>query len=294
MIDTKLKDKVVLVTGANNPYGIGAGIAKAFASEQAKVFLHYYRKRREDAQKNNSEAPSTPGGEFFRFYSRMKPDDVIKAIKKNDGQVIAYECDLSKTESIKNIYDEAEKRLGPVEILVNNAAHWEADSFLLSKETLVNKAVEMWTSAPKTVTPESIDRSFAVNTRAAALMMAEFAERHISRDAKWGRIINISTDGAYCFPSEVSYGASKFALEGYTRSAAKELGQFGITVNIISPGAVQTGWIPPEMEKMISSQYPLRRVGTPEDIADAIIFLASYQARWITGQRIYVGGGHEM
>ncbi len=219
---------------------------------------------------------------------------MIEGIRKNGGQVIAYECDLSRTESIKNIFDEAEKRLGPVGILVNNAAHWEADTFVLSKETIVNKAVEMWTSAPKTITPESIDRSFAVNTRAVALMMAEFAKRHISRGAKWGRIINISTDGAYCFPSEVSYGASKFALEGYTRSAAKELGQFGITVNTISPGAVQTGWITPEMEKMTSSQYPLRRVGTPEDIADAVIFLASHQARWITGQRIYVGGGHEM
>ncbi len=159
---------------------------------------------------------------------------------------------------------------------------------------MVNKFVEKWTSAPRTITDGSFDRLFAVNTKAVALLMTEFAKRHIEREASWGRIINISTDGAYCFPSEISYGASKLALEGYSRSAATELGQFGITVNIISPGAVQTGWITPEMESEITSSYPLKRIGKPEDIADVVVFLASEQARWVTGQKIYVGGGHAM
>jgi 3-oxoacyl-[acyl-carrier protein] reductase len=104
----------------------------------------------------------------------------------------------------------------------------------------------------------------------------------------------VSTAGADRFPSEVSYGASKFALESYTRSAALELGQFGITVNAVSLGPVQTGWITSKLEKEILPTIPLGRIGSPEDVADVIMFLASDQARWVTGQRIYVGGGHGM
>src|SRR5207245_11178426 len=95
------------------------------------------------------------------------------------------------------------------------------------------------------------DRSFAVNTRAVALLMAEFARRHVARSAAWGRIVNVSTAGAYVFPSEVSYGASKLALEAYTRSAAPELGQFGIAVNAVSLGPLQTGWSMQRIEKRL-------------------------------------------
>ncbi|RPJ16101.1 MAG: SDR family oxidoreductase, partial [Desulfobacteraceae bacterium] len=80
----------------------------------------------------------------------------------------------------------------------------------------------------------------------------------------------------------------------YTRSAATELGPYGITVNVISPGAVQTGWIPAELEKEIAATYPLRRIGQPEDIAKAVTFFASDQAEWITGQVLHVGGGNRM
>jgi 3-oxoacyl-[acyl-carrier protein] reductase len=125
-------------------------------------------------------------------------------------------------------------------------------------------------------------------------MIAEFARRHIARGARWGRIVNVSTAGAERFPSEISYGASKYALESYTRSAAMELGKFGINVNVVSPGPVQTGWITAELERAILPTIPLGRTGNPEDVADVIVFLASHQARWVTGQRIYVGGGHGM
>jgi 3-oxoacyl-[acyl-carrier protein] reductase len=90
------------------------------------------------------------------------------------------------------------------------------------------------------------------------------------------------------------YGASKLALEGYTRSAAVELGPSGITVNTVSLGAVQTGWISPELEERLSAEYPLPRVGRPEDVADVIVFFASEQARWVTAQTLHVGGGHAM
>ncbi len=124
--------------------------------------------------------------------------------------------------------------------------------------------------------------------------MAEFASRHITADRSWGRIINVSTDGARCFPSEISYGASKLALEGFSRSAAVELGQFGITVNILSPGPIQTGWITPETEQQAVAETPLGRIGEPEDVAAVAVFLASEQARWVTGQLIHVGGGHRI
>ena len=104
----------------------------------------------------------------------------------------------------------------------------------------------------------------------------------------------MSADCSWGCPGEVSYRASKYALESYSRSAAAELGPLGITVNIVSPGPVQSGYISPQMERVLLGDIPLRRVGQPTDIADAIVFLASEQARWITGQLLCVHGGHRM
>jgi 3-oxoacyl-[acyl-carrier protein] reductase len=137
----------------------------------------------------------------------------------------------------------------------------------------------------------SIDRHFTVNVRASALLIAEFARRYVARGAKWGRIISITTGGAECFPGQVSYGASKNALESYTRAAGKELARFGVTANLIVPGATQTGWITPELEKLILPDLPAGRIGQPEDIADAILMLASQQGRWINCATLFVDGG---
>jgi 3-oxoacyl-[acyl-carrier protein] reductase len=293
MIETGLKDRVAIVTGANNPYGIGAGIAKAFVEQGAKVLLHYFRvKTAISSRESVSEDISSPGEAFYYRQIAKSPDEVLQRICDSGGRAHAHEADLSDPAAIPHLFDEAEKALGPVDILVNNAAHWEADTFIPGDETLRNKMVEMWTARPARMTAESFDRNFFVNARAVALMMADFTVRHWRRKANWGRIINISTAGAYCFPSEVSYGASKLALEGYTRSAALELGQFGITVNAISLGPVQTGWITPKLEKELLPSIPLGRVGTPADVANAVIFLSSEQAGWITGQKFFVGGGH--
>jgi len=105
---------------------------------------------------------------------------------------------------------------------------------------------------------------------------------------------NLEFHIAYALRYEVSYGASKYALESYSRAAAMELGQFGITVNVMSLGPIQTGWIAPELERSVEQHPPLGRAGLPEDVADAMLLLAAEQARWITGQVIYVGGGHRM
>lgn len=294
MIDPGLKGKVVLITGANNPHGIGASVARAFAAQGARLFLHYFRQNDSGAPRDGVDETGTPGLSFYRSQVAKSADEVVAEIHKLGAEAHAWECDLSDASTIPELFDQAERLLGPVDVLVNNAAHWEADTFVPPHAELSNKLVELWTDRPASITAEAIDRIFAVNTRAVALAMAEFARRHIARGAQWGRIVNVSTAGAKCFPSEVSYGASKFALESYTRSAASELGKFGITVNAVSLGPVQTGWITQELEREILPTIPLGRVGKPDDVADVIVFLASDQARWLTGQKIYVGGGHGM
>jgi 3-oxoacyl-[acyl-carrier protein] reductase len=294
VLDPGLKEKVVLVTGANNPYGVGAGTAEAFAAQGTGVFLHYFRQSHIPIADAQSEGTNSPSASFYRSQQIKSVDEVLERVRKLGVRACALEADLSDPAVIPMLFDRAEAELGPVEVLVNNAACWEGDTFLPSDTELNNKLVELWTDRPQSITPASFDRLFAVNTRGSVLMMAEFARRHIERGKRWGRIINVSTAGADRFPSEISYGASKFALESYTRSAATELGKFGVTVNVVSLGPVQTGWITAELERTILPTIPLGRIGSPEDVADVIVFLASDQARWLTGQRIYVGGGHGM
>ncbi|MGA2086164.1 MAG: SDR family oxidoreductase [Terracidiphilus sp.] len=294
MIDTGLRGKVVLITGANNPHGIGAGIARAFGAQGSRLFLHYFRQTGGCAQDKGADNAAFMGEPFYRFQQTKSADEVLAAVHKLGAEAHAWEADLSDSSLIPALFNQAERLLGPVEVLINNAARWEADTFVPPGAELDNKLVELWTDRPGSITGGVFDRVFAVNTRAAALMMREFARRHIERGAQWGRIVNVSTAGAERFPSEITYGASKFALESYTRSAAAELGKFGMNVNVVSLGPVQTGWITPELEREILPTIPLGRVGTPEDVADVVVFLASNQARWVTGQRIYVGGGHGM
>lgn len=178
---------------------------------------------------------------------------------------------------------------GPVEIIVNNAAYCNPDTFEPQEH------FEKKTGATSdTISLESFEQHFAVNTRAPVFLMEELVRRHVSRKGKWRRIINISTDWAECFPTEISYGASKAATEAFSRAAAVELGKYGITVNIIGPGPIQTGWMSKEVEEAQANAAPLKKIGMPEDIADVVVFLASDQARWITGQRLFVGGGNRI
>jgi 3-oxoacyl-[acyl-carrier protein] reductase len=287
MIDTGLKNKVVLITGVNNPHGIGAAIAQAFITEGAATFVTYLRLPAKESKTN------IPGEAFYRAQNAKTANEVVNAIRERGGKIEACEADLSDPTVISQLFDRAEKAFGPVNILVNNAAHCDPDTFLPQSQLgSESRAVDEFPLT--TITAEKHDRHFAVNSRAVALMMAEYARRYVQRGAKWGRIINISTDGASGFYSEVSYGASKHALESYSRAAASELGKYGITVNIVSPGPVQTGWISPKLEKEEAGHIPLQRVGQPEDVANVIVFFASEQASWVTGQLLYVGGGNAM
>ena len=109
-----------------------------------------------------------------------------------------------------------------------------------------------------------------------------------------GRIINISTDSAQVFAGQITYGASKATLEALTRSVAMEVGKYGITVNCVAPGPTQTGWIDQDLEKKVLPLIPMGKLIRPENVADTILFLASEQAKMITGQVIKVSGGHAL
>ncbi|MBQ3205373.1 MAG: SDR family oxidoreductase, partial [Peptococcaceae bacterium] len=139
----------------------------------------------------------------------------------------------------------------------------------------------------ETITQKVIDDTFAVNVRGSILMTREF----INHRGDNGRIINISTDASQIFAGQITYGASKATLEALTRSIALEVAQYGITVNCVSPGPTQTGWIDDEFEKVVVPLIPMGKLIQPEDIAETVLFLASKQARMITGQVIKVSGG---
>ena len=270
MIDYGLKDRVALITGANNPWGIGATTALAFAREGAKVVLVYKRVERP------FDATKTDKNGVDRYYSANAGDTALveEKLKEMNADYLIIESDISVEENVKSIYDQAIAKYGRVDILVNNAA--------TDDETGLDTIEK--------ITPSVIDDTFAVNVRGSILMTREF----IGRRGDYGRIINISTDAAQVFAGQITYGASKATLEALTRSIALEVAQYGITVNCIAPGPTQTGWIDEEFEKVVVPLIPMGKLISPEDIAETILFLSSEQARMITGQVIKVSGGKSL
>ncbi len=287
MIDPQLEGKVVLITGAN--HGIGAATALAFAAQGCSVMLTYYREASPYADEELQRAleAGVGGDVLYRAQQQRSADGVVRAIHERGGTAVAHEADLADPDNIPLLFDLCEAQLGPVDILVNNHTYCVLETF---DPALASGGV----SGARLPTAATIDAHFAVNARAYALLMLEYVRRHRDRGATWGRIINLSTDAADRHVANVSYAASKHAIESYSRSAATELGRYGITVNVVAPGPIQTGYITPEDEAMIARGTPLGRVGAPEDVADVIVFLASEQAHWLTGQLLYVGGGWKM
>ena len=270
MIDYGLKDRVALITGANNPWGIGATTALAFAREGAKVVLVYKRVERP------FDATKTDKNGVDRYYSANAGDTTLveEKLKEMNADYLIIESDISVEENVKSIYDQAIAKYGRVDILVNNAA--------TDDETGLDTIEK--------ITPSVIDDTFAVNVRGSILMTREF----IGRRGDYGRIINISTDAAQVFAGQITYGASKATLEALTRSIALEVAQYGITVNCVAPGPTQTGWIDEDFEKVVVPLIPMGELISPEDIAETILFLSSEQARMITGQVIKVSGGKSL
>jgi len=283
MIDTGLAGRVALVTGANSPLGIGGAIAAALAAEGVAVALAYLPGDRADESFDHLE----PGEERYAAATAADGHQVRDRIRAAGGTAELFPVDLADPAAVPALLDRIETALGPVDILVNNAAYCVPDTFMPAVGRRFYGEMVPLTAA-------ALDAHWAVNSRAPALLMAEYHRRQLARGARWGRVVNISTDGAPAFPSEVSYGATKHALESLSRSAAHEMAPAGITVNIVSPGPIQTGWISADMVATIEHDTPLGRVGRPDDVADVVVFLASEQARWLTGQILHVGGGHRM
>ena len=267
MIDYGLKDRVALITGANNPWGIGATTALAFAREGARVVLVYKRVDRPfDATKTDKN-----GVDRYYFANAADASSVEARLKEMNAEYLIIESDISVEENVKDIYKQIFAKYGRVDILVNNAATDDENGF----DTI------------EKITQNVIDDTFAVNVRGSLLMTREF----VNHRGDYGRIINISTDAAQVFATQITYGASKATLEALTRSIALEVAQYGITVNCIAPGPTQTGWIDEDFEKVVVPLIPMGKLVAPEDIAETILFLSSKQARMITGQVIKVSGG---
>jgi NAD(P)-dependent dehydrogenase (short-subunit alcohol dehydrogenase family) len=166
VIDPGLKDKVVLITGGNNPFGIGAAIAQAFASHGAKVFIHYFCRAVELPDENQrTHGSQDPGLAFFLKQQTKTADEVLTSIRESGGIAESWGGDLREPENVHRLFEQAEKTFGHVDILVNNAAEYMADTFL-PPGTLGDKT-EVWEEGPSisTIDEASHDRHFAVNSR---------------------------------------------------------------------------------------------------------------------------------
>jgi 3-oxoacyl-[acyl-carrier protein] reductase len=231
--------------------GIGAAIAKHLAAEGAAVVVNYSSDR-EGAQR------------------------VVADITGAGGKAVAVQANVAKKQDIERLFAEAKKAFGKLDILVNNAGIYEF-------------------SPLESLTEEHFHKQF--NTNVLGLLLAsQEAVRHFGPSG--GSIINISSIASTQAPATASvYSATKAAVDAVTRSLAKELGPRNIRVNAINPGAVETegvhtaGLMEGDFLKQLKAQTPLGRIGQPEDIAPAAVFLASPDAAWITGETLRIGGG---
>jgi 3-oxoacyl-[acyl-carrier protein] reductase len=231
--------------------GIGADIAKSFAAEGASVVVNY--------------ASSKEGA-----------DKVVAAIVAKGGKAIAVQGDVSKQADITRLFAETKKAFGQLDILVNNAG--------------------VYAFAPlDQITEELFHQQFNLNVLGLLLTTKE-AAKHFNGEG--GSVINISSAVTTLYPpGSATYTATKASVDAITVILSKELGPKGIRVNAINPGMIETegvqtaGFLGSDFEKGIVAQTPLGRIGQPNDISPAAVFLASSDSKYMTGQTINISGG---
>ena len=244
MID--LTGKVILVTGSSR--GIGATIAQQLAAAGAKVIVNYAS-------------------------GKAAAEEVVLQITNKGGDAIALQADVSKTDEVKNLFDQAIGHYGKIDVLVNNAG------------IMINSLI-------KDTTDADFNRQFDINVKGTFNTLREAA----TRLADQGSIINFSTSvNRLMLPTYGTYVATKAAVEQLTRVFAKEVGARGINVNSISPGPTNTELFTQgksqEIIDRLASLSPFNRIAEPEDIANVVLFLASDGAKWITAQNLGANGG---
>jgi 3-oxoacyl-[acyl-carrier protein] reductase len=206
--------------------------------------------------------------------SADKAKAVVAGIEKAGGMAVAIQADMSNVSDARRLVRETVQRFGRLDILVNNAGMF-----------LYKPLVE--------TTEDEFDRVFALNAKGPYFALQEAAK--IIEEG--GRLVNISTDGTHISMAGATvYLGSKGALEQFTKGLAHELAPKGITVNTVSPGYTDTAMMPadPAFRQVAEQASPLKRLGTPRDIADVVAFVVSEEARWLTGQNIHAGGGAVM
>lgn len=248
-----MTQKVALVTGASR--GLGKAIAARLAKDGMAIAVHY--------GKNQAAA-----------------EEVVAAISSIGREAFAVQAEISEVASIKAMYEtldaELTKRTGEAkfDVLVNNAG------------TAIGKPIEEWTE-------EEFDYQFDLNVKGLFFV----TQMALSRINDNGRIINLGSGVTrFSYPLYAVYAASKGAINVLTQNLAASLGARGITVNTLAPGAIDTdlnaGWLRSEEGKAQTlATSAIKRIGMPDDIADAASFLASNDSRWVTGQRIEASGG---
>ncbi|QMS88250.1 glucose 1-dehydrogenase [Nostoc edaphicum CCNP1411] len=231
--------------------GIGASIAKHLAAEGASVVVNY--------------ASSKEGA-----------NRVVDEIVSTGGKAIAVQANVAKKAEIEHLFAETQQAFGKLDILVNNAGIYEF-------------------SPLEDITEEHFHKHFDLNVL-GLILTSQQAVKHFG--SAGGSIINISSVVSTLTPPNASiYSATKAAVDAITRSLAKELGSRNIRVNSINPGMVETegthtaGITESEGRQQTEAQTPLGRIGQPQDIAPAVVFLASSDSAWITGETLYIAGG---
>lgn len=253
-----LHGRIAIVTGASRHVGIGAAICRALAANGADIFFTHW----------SAFDRTLPWGA-----DENGPNELQNELQRMGVRCESLEIDLSKVDAPERILDEVETRLGPPSILINNAAYSTRDGY------------EAFDAA-------TLDVHYAVNMRGAFLLTVKFARRFSNKSG--GRILNLTPGQSLMpMPGELAYVATKGAIEAFTVSLSAELAPRGITVNAVDPGATDTGWMTEQVKQELLPRFPLGRIGLPEDVARLIVFLASDEAAWITGQVLHSRGGFQ-